>query len=69
MAWNFPMITKLRMGSSKEEVCYDSIEWFGTIPSSVEEVEIVSQSLQVLPNPSSGDIMLGLQGSSQFERI
>jgi len=69
MAWNFPMITKFRMGSSEEEVCDSSIEWFGAIPSSVEEAIEVSQSLQAFPNPSSGDLMLGLNGNSQFDQI
>ena len=69
MAWNFPMITKFRMGSSAEEVCDESIEWFGAIPSSVEEAEQVSESLQVLPNPSDGQIIIGLQGTSEFELV
>ena len=69
MAWNFPMITKFRMGSSAEEVCDDGIEWFGAIPSSVEEAQLVSESLQVLPNPSDGQVMIGLQGSSHFDQI
>jgi len=69
MAWNFPMITKFRMGSTEADVCDSSIEWFGAIPSSVEEAIEVSQSLQAFPNPSSGDLMLGLNGNSQFDQI
>ena len=69
MAWNFPMITKFRMGSSEEEVCDSSIDWFGVIPSSVEEANLMSQTLQVYPNPSSGQIMVGLQGLSSFDQL
>jgi len=68
-AWNFPTITKFRMGSSEAEVCDSSIEWFGAIPSSVEEAVDMSTSLQAYPNPTSGDIMVGLNGRSEFDRI
>jgi len=69
VAWNFPTITKYRMGSSEEEVCDSRIEWFGSIPSSVEEAIEISQSLQAYPNPSSGDIMIGLNGQSYFDQV